>query len=64
MVKDLDKDLQDLLAAARNAMNVLRRDAERFETIGLDAQDEREAVRRLNMAIQLVEYDLYDPGER
>lgn len=60
-MQDLDKDLADLLAAARNAMNVLRSGAERLEAAGLDGQAERDAVRRLNMAVQLVEYDLAGP---
>lgn len=65
-MNDLHKDIEDLLAAARNAIGVLRGNAEEHERQGMDASAEREAVRKLTMGIQLVEYDLYnadDPGE-
>ncbi len=55
---ELDKDLRDLLTASREAIDVLRRNAERLETLGLESGPERAAVRHLGMAVQLVEYDL------
>ena len=62
-MSELDKDLKELLSAARNAINVLRHTAEQLETDGQDSNAERDAVRRLNMAIQLVEYDLSKTGD-
>ena len=58
-MNELDKDLKELLGAARNATTVLRHAAEQLEIEGRDSNAERDAVRRLNMAIQLVEYDLF-----
>lgn len=60
---DLNKDLKELLGAARTAIDVLRTNAERLEIQGLDNGPERDAIKRLNMAIQLVEYDLVKSGE-
>ena len=62
-MSDLNKDLKDLLDAAREAIDVLRSNAERLEIQGQDHSAERKAIQRLNMAIQLVEYDLYKIGE-
>ena len=62
-MSDLDKDLKDLLEAARNAITVLRSNAEQLETQGKSASTERSAIDRLNMAIQLVEYDLHQSGK-
>jgi len=62
-MNDLDKDLKDLLEAARDATIVLRNHAEQLETEGKSASRERSAIDRLNMAIQLVEYDLHQSGK-
>ena len=62
-MSELDKDLKELLSAARNAATVLRHAAEQLEIEGRDSHAERDAVRRLNMAIQLVEYDLSKTGD-
>lgn len=63
MKNELDKDLKELLGAARNAITVLRHNAEQLEIQGYDSSAEREAVRQLNRAIQLVEYDVYSAEE-
>ena len=52
----LNQDIARLLSAAHNAIPVLRRNAEQLETIGQDSTAERDAVRQLNMAVQLLEY--------
>ncbi len=52
------KDLHYLLTTAKDAAKVLRHNAEYFEAQGKDARAERDAVRWLNLAIQLVERDL------
>ena len=52
------KDLNYLLTTAKDAAKVLRHNAEYFEAQGKDAKAERDAVRWLNLAIQLVERDL------
>lgn len=52
----MHQDLTKLLAASRTAINVLRHNAEQLETIGQSSSTEREAIRRLNMAVQMVEY--------
>ena len=52
------KDLHYLLTTAKDAAKVLRHNAEYFEAQGKDAKAERDAVRWLNLAIQLVERDL------
>ena len=57
------KDLHYLLTTAKDAAKVLRHNAEYFEAQGKDAKAERDAVRWLNLAIQLVERDL-DEGEQ
>lgn len=62
-VDELDKDLRDLLVAARNAIDVLRHAAEQLEVEGRDSSAERGAVRQLGMAVQLVEYDLFKSDE-
>ena len=54
------KDLHYLLTTAKDAAKVLRHNAEYFEAQGKDAKAERDAVRWLNLAIQLVERDLDD----
>ena len=54
----LNQDINRLLSAAHNAIPVLRHNAERKEAIGRDSTAERDAVRRLNMAVQLLEYRL------
>lgn len=61
-MNELDKDLKDLLDASRNAVDVLRHAAEQLEIQGKDSRRERDAVRRLNMAIQLVDYDVFNSG--
>ena len=60
---ELDKDLKELLMAARNAIGVLRHAAEQLEVDGRDSSAERGAVRKLGMAVQLVEYDLFKCDE-
>jgi len=50
------QDLDALLTAAKDAITVLRRNAERLEAASLDSEPERDAVRRLNMAVQMVEF--------
>lgn len=60
---DLNKDLKELLEAARTAIDVLRTNAERLETQGQDNSSERNTIKQLNIAIQLVEYDLVKSGE-
>ena len=62
-MSELNKDLTELLDATRNAMIVLRRAAEQLEIEGRDSTAERDAIRRLNIAMQLVEYDLSKSGE-
>ncbi len=57
----MNQDITRLLSAARNAIPVLRHNAEQKETIGQDSTDERDAVRRLNMAVQLLEYRIAGP---
>ena len=63
MMNELDKDLTELLNAAHNALTVLRHAAEQLEIEGRDSSAERDAVRQLNIAIQLVEYDLVKSGD-
>ena len=58
------KDLHYLLQTAKDATKVLRHNAEYFEAQGKDAKAERDAVRWLNLAIQLVERDLDDMEEQ
>lgn len=62
-MNELDKDLQYLLKTARDAVKVLRGNADYFEAQGKDAKAERDAVRWLNLAIQLVEHDLCEAEE-
>ncbi len=57
----LNQDITRLLSAAHNAIRVLRHNAEQKETIGQNSTAEREAVRRLNMAVQLLEYRIAGP---
>ena len=57
----LNQDITRLLSAAHNAIPVLRHNAEQKETIGQDPTTERDAVRRLNMAVQLLEYRIAEP---
>lgn len=57
----LNKDITRLLSAAHNAIPLLRHNAEMKETIGQDSTAERDAVRKLNMAVQLLEYRLDGP---
>jgi hypothetical protein len=59
-MNDMEKDLNYLIETAKEATKVLRRNAEYFEAQGKEAHDEREAVRWLNLAVQLVQYDLPD----
>ena len=54
----LNQDITRLLSAAHNAIPVLRHNAEQGERIGQDSTAERDAVRRLNMAVQLLEFRL------
>ena len=60
---DFDKDLQYLLKTSKDAVKILRSNAEYFEAQGKEAQAERDAMRWLSLAIQLVEYDLLEPEE-
>jgi hypothetical protein len=60
---DFDKDIYYLLKTARDAVKVLRGNAEYFEAQGKDAKAERDAVRWLSLAIQLVEHDRYATEE-
>ncbi len=57
----LKQDITRMLSAAHNAIPVLRHNAEQKETIGQDSTAERDAVRRLNMAVQLLEYRIAGP---
>ncbi len=59
----LNQDITRLLSAAHNAIPVLRHNAEQLETVGQDSTAERDAVRRLNMAVQLLEYRLILSGD-
>lgn len=61
MDKKLNQDITRLLSASHNAIKVLRHDAEQLETIGQDSTTQRDAVRQLNMAVQLLEYRLVQP---
>lgn len=63
MEKKLNQDIARLLAAAHNAIPVLRHNAEQLETIDQDSTAERDAVRKLNMAVQLLEYRLVQPTD-
>lgn len=58
-MNDIEKDLNYLIETAKEAIVILRRNAEYFEAQGKDAKAEREAVRWLNLAIQLVQYNLF-----
>jgi hypothetical protein len=58
------KDLHYLLTTAKDAAKVLRHNTEYFEAQGKDAKAERDAVRWLNLAIQLVERDLDDTEQQ
>lgn len=57
-MNDMEKDVNYLIETAKEAARVLRRNAEYFEAQGKEANDERDAVRWLNLAIQLIQYDL------
>ncbi len=59
----IDKDVRYLLKTARDAVKLLRSNADYFEAQGKDARAERDAVRWLNLAIQLVEHDLCETAE-
>lgn len=59
----MQQDLTKLLSAAHTAINVMRHNAEQLETIGQDSSAERAAVRRLNMAVQMVEYRIAQSQE-
>ena len=52
----MNQDVARLLTAARNAIKVIRHNAEQLETIGQHSTAERDAVNQLNMAVQLLEY--------
>ncbi len=56
MSEKLNQDISRLLAAAHTAIPLLRHHAEQLETVGQDSSSERDAVRQLNMAVQLLEY--------
>ncbi len=60
---DQRDDLKELLEAARDAIRVLRSRAENLEIQALDSSAERRALRRLDMALQVVEYDYFGPDE-
>lgn len=62
-MNDMEKDINYLIETAKEATKVLRRNAEYFEAQGKEANDEREAIRWLNLAVQLVQYDLPDADE-
>jgi len=59
-----EKSLRDLLAAAKNAITVMRRNAELMESADLNSDAERAAVKELNITVSLVEYELFHPDER
>ena len=59
----MEQDLTKLLSAARTAINVMRHNAEQLETIGMNSSAERDAVRRLNMAVQMVEFRIAQSQE-
>lgn len=59
----MQQDLTKLLSAAHTAIQVMRHNAEQLETIGQDFSAERAAVRRLNMAVQMVEYRIAQSRE-
>jgi hypothetical protein len=59
IMSDLHSDLEKLLAAAKNAIEVLRHNAEQHQIAGQSDSAERDAIRRLNMAVQVIEYDLH-----
>ena len=63
MDKKMHQDLTKLLSAAHTAINVMRHNAEQLETVGQDSTAERDAVRRLNMAVQMVEYRIAQSQE-
>lgn len=50
------QDINELVEAAREAMASLRRNAELLESASLSSEPQRALVRRLNMAIQMVEH--------
>jgi hypothetical protein len=60
---EFDRDLQYLLDTAKDAVKVLRSNAEYFEAQGSDANNERNALRWLNLAIHIVQSDLNDIDE-
>jgi hypothetical protein len=57
---EFDRDLQYLLDTAKDAVRVLRSNAECIEAQGGDAHDERDALRWLNLAIHMVQNNLND----
>ena len=61
MSQTRERDISTLLDAARDAIALLRRNAEYLAAASLDSGAEREAVRRLNMAVQVVEFGHQPP---
>lgn len=51
-----NQDLDRLLSASQNAINVLRHSAEQLETALEDSTLQRDALNRLNKAVHMVEY--------
>jgi predicted phage tail protein len=60
---EFDRDLQYLLDTAKDAVKVLRNNAEYFEAQGSEAHNERDALCWLNLAIQIVQNNLNDTDE-
>ncbi len=60
---EFDRDLQYLLDTAKEAVKVLRNNAEYFEALGSEAHNERDALCWLNLAIQIVQNNLNDTDE-
>jgi hypothetical protein len=57
---EFDRDLQYLLDTAKDAVRVLRSNVEYIEAQGGDAHDEHNALRWLNLAIDMVQNNLND----
>ena len=55
---EIHRDLNKLIEAAHDAIGLLRQHAERLQSEGKADDRERETIRKLNMAVQVVEYDL------
>jgi len=62
MNEKLNQDISRVLSAAHNAIPLLRHHAEQLEGLGQDSTRERDAVRQLNMAVQLLAYRVAQSG--